>query len=122
MGQMQNFGTGPDADEETKRGQQMIFQGEKMIAQNEKMLKQIRFAISIAILALAVGVIGLIGLIAAFVLTMSRDRADLKLRLFKPPLAAERHEIECRLAAVGLAYRSSSEGSAEGVQSFGMPC
>jgi ABC-type antimicrobial peptide transport system permease subunit len=65
MGQVQNFGTGHDADEETKRGQQMIFQGEKMIAQNEKMLKQIRFAISIAILALAVGVIGLI---ATFVL------------------------------------------------------
>ncbi len=62
MGQMQNVGTGHDADEETKRGQQMIFQGEKMIAQNEKMLKQIRFAISIAILALALGVIDLIAI------------------------------------------------------------
>jgi hypothetical protein len=29
MGQVQNFGTGHDADEETKRGEQMIFQGEK---------------------------------------------------------------------------------------------
>jgi hypothetical protein len=52
LGQMANFGSGPDP-EEKKRGEQMIAQNQKVISQNW-------IVIGIAILALIISVVALV--------------------------------------------------------------